>query len=259
MITTSKQLTEEDIAAIGEKWLRATAWETYPEVVLPIFGGRPDIIATKGSLCKVIEVKKSLSYPVIEQLTRWHMDYQEARDNEWADETIKGIPHLMIALVAGFPSIGPLKRKILDDFRIGVVSITHRIEGRAAAISPTTVEYADEKWKVTEWLPPKIQQGSRHTGHKIIEHLNPDMRCASPGASGKIGGYMTPFRRTLNKALGFIAEQKKGRQVHLDHIVQHLNENGGHHYASDYSASSSLEKALEREGFAIQHRRIVAP
>lgn len=245
---------EISLATIAQIYYRLKGWETYPEVAIPIFGGRPDFAATKGKLVLVAEVKRSLSYTVIEQLTRWHLDYEAARRSTYRDANVLGIPNLLVAIVYDRQNISSLKRDILQRNRIGVISLIS--EGRPVSSlrrDPQDIVIFDNtQWRVVEEIEPRIQCGSRNSAHNIIKHLNPDMRCATAGASGRAGGYMTPFKRTMGNMWQYLAHHPLGSEIHIASVVAFLNKAGGHHYTNDAGAKQSLLSALERDG--IQHR-----
>lgn len=253
-------LNEETIGAISQKYFQAKGWETYPEVVIPIFGGRPDLVCAKHNLCLVAEAKMGLTFPVIEQLVRWHLDYEEAKQSTYRNLEPLAIPHLMVACVAGAKSrISGLKLDLLQRYRIGVVSIHDASGSRPYNESSIDIEHQGRKWCVLEEIAPKIQPGSRKTAHKIIAHLRADMRCATPGASGKVGGYMTPFKRTMGKTWQFIASHKVGAELHISSIVRFVNLNGGHHYTNDKGAYGGILSGLERDGIKHEWYRFKVP
>ena len=76
-------MTEVEIAEVGQMFFEQKNWDLFPEVVLKGFNGRPDFIAKRHQLCAAIECKKTLSYPVIEQLTRWRHDRDERIGNKY--------------------------------------------------------------------------------------------------------------------------------------------------------------------------------
>lgn len=255
----AEPLTEEDIACVAQQYLHSKGWATFPEVVIPIFGGRPDFAATKGNLCLVAEVKQSLSYPVIEQLVRWHLDYNEAKQSTYRNADILGIPHLMIAVVYGQQNIRGLKLDILKQYRIGVVSIHSEYSPKPVGSSRADLIHNGRKWSAIEEIAPQIQLGSRSSAHNIVKHLNPDMRCATAGSSGKVGGFMTPFKRTMGRSWQFINNQAEGNEVHINSIVEFLNLSGGHHYTNDKGAQNGILDALERDGITTKYCRFFVP
>ena len=255
-----KVLNEEIIGAIAQKYFQSKSWETYPEVVIPIFGGRPDLVCAKHNLCMVVEAKMGLTFAVIEQLVRWHLDYEEAKQSTYRDIEPLAVPHLMVACIPAVKGrISGLKLDILQRYRIGVVSVHDASGPRPYNESSADIEHDGHKWRVIEEVAPKIQPGSRKTAHKIIAHLRADMRCATPGASGKVGGYMTPFKRTMGKTWQFIASHKECSELHVSSIVRFVNLNGGHHYTNDKGAYGGILSGLERDGIKHEWYRFKVP
>ncbi len=243
-----KKLTEEEIAEVANVFFTQKGWNLFPEVVIPVFGGRPDLMGVKESLCMAIEAKASLTYPVLEQLTRWHRTVNEAKDSSYLDETQYGIPHLLVAVSArGKNSIQGLKADIIAQYRIGYYEISY--EGTSwrdqKDIPFDNHGYGDidgHRWRVHEVVSPKIQPGSRRSADKIMRHLQEDMKIGVAGSTGAKGAYMTPFKRTLNKAVKVL--ENRG-ECHISVMVDLINSRmGGHHYANDASAKAGIAKFL---------------
>ena len=247
--TKTVKHSEETLAKVAMAYYASKGWELFPEAVIPGFAGRPDVVMVKQQLCAVLEVKQSLSYPVIEQLTRWRHTLLAARDCQYRSEDHYGIPHLLISVTGRSRgqrrAHSPLKQEILDTHRIGHLEIEHEgpvYRGFKSEFSDYGRGEVDgQMWLVCEQIAPKIQPGSRRTAHRIIKHLNPDMRVGVAGASGQKGGYMTPFKRTMNKAVEII--ERRG-EVHVATIVEDMNRAGGHHYTSDNIAKQQISKFL---------------
>ena len=251
----SRKVSEEELASVAECYFAAKGWDLYPEVVLDIMGGRADFIGKRNGLCMVAECKRALSYPVLEQLTRWHHEMASAIQSKYADESKKAIPHLMYAVVHRSGAITPLKQEIIDRYRIGVLEISleeHQGWSRnqkEGSFDDLGYGYVNGiRWRVHETFAPKIQHGSRRTAHRIIEKLDPDMKCGVPGSSGKCGDYMTPFKRTIRRATAVL---DRGGDWHISLLVREINESlGGHHYSSDVVARNCISKFLVEQGIA---------
>lgn len=123
------------------------------------------------------------------------------------------------------------------------VRIVHCFENQMS------LELEGHLWDVRELITAKIQPGSRKTAARLAAQLNHDMKRAVSGLSGKVGGnYMTPFRRTLMKAVAVL--EARG-ECHLQHIVEDINQlHGGHHYSNDASAKQGIAKFLREFGIA---------
>jgi hypothetical protein len=256
---TSKDLKEEDLATIASLYLESKGWDVFPEVAIPIFGGRPDMVGVKGSLCAAIETKKSLNYPVIEQLTRWHDEYQETKESTYKNESIKGIPHLLVAVISGKYAPSRLKDNLIKSYKLGVWGVFSTYETRPCTNSEGEVIYKGQTWKVVETIEAKIQPGSRTSAKNIIAHLNNDMKMGKAGTTGVKDAYMTPFKRTMAAVWQYLSLHDPGTSIHLTHIVNYLNKNGGHHYTSDSGAIASISNAFVRENMSVEYRRIKVP
>ena len=254
------RFTEEELAAATEIYFKSKGWELFPEAVIPNFGGRADLIGSKQQLCMAVECKNTFSYTVLEQLTRWRHELIRETNSTYVDEGIKGIPHLLYCVAGGNGNISDLKREIVTSHRIGVILVTK--EAGVTNYSNKEEGIFDDygyaylngnRWRFQETIQPKIQHGSRRTAHNIIKHLNIDMRCGTAGSSGQKGGYMTPFKRTLNKAKAILSD---GEEWHISDIIKEINKTpGGHHYSNDRSARGSISKFLVDFGIAEKANR----
>ncbi|MCG9657623.1 hypothetical protein [Vibrio mediterranei] len=248
---------EAEIADVAKVFLELNNWSLYPEVVIDLFNGRPDYVCVKNeSLCQVVECKKTLSYPVIEQLVRWQIDAEKRK--QWHSQGYEhriAIPHLLTAFVSRTNGrISDLKQLILEQHRIGVFSIAKRPSIRTLNktdepyFSTSSEDYwslvwGDFEYTIRQEVAPKIQCGSRKTAHLIIESLDDDMRCAQAGVKGGETDYMTPFKRTMNRVRKVLSD---GKERHIQHIIEDIRPLGGHHYCSDKVAMSSIAKFLDK-------------
>jgi len=253
----NQAMTEVEVAKIAEMFFAQRGWELFPEVVIKGFNGRPDLVGKKHQLCAVIECKKTLSYPVIEQLTRWRHDHNYRVEKNYTTKSVSAFPHLLIAFTGGNNKpLAALKKEILRQHRIGVYEIKRMPhddrykfdkDEKLGVFYDHGIDIAYCQWEgyrydVREVVPPKIQEGSRRTAHLIMDQLNNDMKVATAGSSGKEGAYMTPFRRTMNAVEKILA---RGGSYHIVDIMNTLHEDfGGHHYSSDSAARSSIPKFI---------------
>lgn len=256
---------EAEIAEVAKHFFELRGWTLYPEVVIDLFNGRPDYMGVKNNtLCQSIECKKTLTYPVIEQLIRWQIDAEKRK--KWTREGYEhkiAIPHLLVAFV-GRKNKGmeDLQRMLLKQHKVGVYTVEKRPNMRTRILKKEphfdvtagdywTLNLGEYSYNIREEIAPRLQPGSRQTAHRIIESLNPDMQCVDTGHSGKVGGYMTPFKRTMNKVSDILSD---GKERHIQHIIDELNENGGHHYCSDKVAASSITKFIDQFKMAKRSR-----
>ncbi|NOI31855.1 hypothetical protein F0238_21470 [Vibrio coralliilyticus] len=259
--------TEAELAEIAEVFFTSQNWKLYPEVVIDLFGGRPDFVGVKNqSLCQAVECKLSLSYPLIEQLARWQIDAESRR--EWKKKHhFKGeiaVPHLLVAFtVWNSKSLTNMKKLLLNQYRIGVYGVSKYPIRRSSFDGGTnvlvahenywTIEHGEYEYEIRMIVAPKLQIGSRQSAHKIINSLKEDMCCTKSGLQGGKADYMTPFKRTMNRVRKVLSD---GQERHIDRIIQDIKPLGGHHYRADNVAKSSICKFIDKFEIAERSRDV---
>lgn len=249
---------ETELAEVAKQFFSLRNWDLYPEVVIDLFDGRPDYVGIKNNVCMAIECKKTLTYPVIEQLARWQIDAERRQALNRESRKPIAIPHLLVAFVGETKSrASELQLHLLNHFRLGVYSV--RKDGVVIRGSHTYIDHnSDDYWvlihgpfryQIRLVSEPKIQPGSRNSAHRIIEALNPDMKIAQAGAKGGETTYMTPFRRTMDRVKQVLSD---GKEHHISEIIRGVCALGGHHCSSDRAAQVSIIKFVEQ--FGIAHR-----
>lgn len=259
------KITEEEVASVTSILFKHWGYDLYYETQLDCFGGRPDIVGVKGkSWCSVIECKASLSYPVLEQVIRWHMERDYLATNEWykknPDPSRKAVPHFLWVATGNSHAgkIHDMKRYLLDKFRIGWIDITVReeipeswdIEDHylGTRIPDNAVErYSSEDYgsvrigrRIYEYrvrCEAKIQDGSRKSAHYIVERLLPEMKEATAGVTADKANYVTPFKLTLRRV---VDNMEKGKWYKPADLLDLVEANGGHHYSKDSTFKSSI-------------------
>ena len=63
---------EKQVAAPLVTWLEHHDWEVHQEVQMQTGGPRADIVARMGRLIWIVEVKRSLSLSLLDQVAQWH-------------------------------------------------------------------------------------------------------------------------------------------------------------------------------------------
>lgn len=225
----SSDMTEAEIAACVTQWLNLFNWNVYPEVVLKGRARRPDIVSVKGPWVQVVETKKALGLPLLEQVTSWQTHRQPDRC---------GIPHLIYAAVkrtGGRRS--DFAVSLLKQYGIGLIEVS-KITGGHFNSKPT----ASSNYRLRIEHEPTLQPGSRRLGHIIREQLREDMKVATAGTTGN-GDYMTDWKRTM---LRVEALMQDGKQRTTSEIVSFLDATGGHHWCSRASALSGVNASLTR-------------
>lgn len=235
----TSDMTEEEIAACVEKWLAAHCWECFPEVVLRNRAKRPDLIATKGPWVHVIECKKALGLPVIEQAMSW----LSSQHNPNA-----GLPHLISVAIRRNPSArrSDFAVELLKRYGIGVIEVEKR-PGKRLSYQGTEEVVHTCCYTVYVPLEAAIIPGSRHLGRTLRAQLNPDTRMATAGTPGNTGQYMTDWKRTMLRVESFM---KQGGSFTTSEIVSHLFDTGGYHWCSKSSAISGINASLTRLQYA---------
>lgn len=260
------KLTEEEVAQVTSILFSYWGYELYYETQLDIFGGRPDIVAVKNKhWCSVVETKATLSYPVLEQVCRWHMEKDYLSSSEWYDKNKNpartAVPHFLWVATANSASVKlhDMKRYLLDKFRIGWIDITykdcasHYCDTQLKRYPDNSVsKYSVEDYgmirigaKIYEYrvmAHAKIQEGSRGTGHMIVEKLIPEMKEANAGVTADKANFVTPFKLTLRNT---VAAMEEGVGYTSKELLSLLRTSGkDHHYSRDSGYTSSIGKWL---------------
>lgn len=237
----NKTLSEQEIAIVLQRYLESTGHETYPEVKLKYFSGRPDLIATRGIVCSVYECKTNLTFGLVAQAAAW----PRSKDRRY------GVPHLVWIVIGSRPETSRtsfaeegLLWDLVRTHRLGVIEVRKKprvIHGNGEWQTKVEVSYTLHLKRYAQ-----IQPGSRKTAHLLAESLNPDTRVAVPGSRGGKTVFMTDFKRTTIKMARLMGDEQPRT---LKEIVLGLANYGGHHYESDNSALSALRPYLADLGY----------
>ena len=194
----STKETEADLAAFVIQYLEDREYDVYQEV--PCDSGVADIVAVQDETVWIIECKKALGLPVLEQAWRRRTSAhrvsvatrrRKRAERSWFAESVmreKGIGYLEIS------SSGTVKER----------------------------------------FPPKQKEKGKHAKYatETFESLRPEHKTyARAGEAG--AGHWSPFKETCRNILDLV-EQKPGITLKL------LLDGCKHHYASRKSAHSSL-------------------
>lgn len=158
---------EADIARAVVTELQRQGYETYEEVSTGYASKRADIVATRGTIIAVVEVKAALSMRLLDQLTTW-----------------LGGAHYIIGAV-GRGHVGVAIERYLRHEGIGLWHV------RAGEIFEQTA-------------PRLHRQASVSSLRKM---LLPEHQSAEYAKAGTQGGYFTPFRGTCKALLAVVNEQ----------------------------------------------------
>lgn len=160
-------MSETDIARPVVAWLADLGWDVYQEVQCVRGGPRADIVATRGAVVRVVEVKATLGMAVIAQAWNW-------RHSGWAHQVCVAVPTRRRDASAA------LGAEICRERGIGLLIVgtsVEEIEG------PATVRRA-----------PRAQELRGALAH---EHKT----CAEAGSQG---GYWTPYQGTCRNLLDYV-------------------------------------------------------
>nr|WP_283027252.1 hypothetical protein [Providencia rettgeri] len=228
-------MTEAEIAACVEAWMKWLHWEVYPEVHLKHHGKRPDFVATKGPLVQVIECKKAIGLPVLEQAMAWFYPYRSDK---------VGLPHLIYVACKKSSGRRDFPLLLMRQWGIGLLEV-EKSPSRKLHYDGITEKVSEAHYSLRVQLEPRMVPGSRHQGKILRAQLHDDMRIAVAGTTGT-GQFMTDWKRTMIRIETLMED---GKQRHVAEIVDWLNVNGGYHWASRSSAVSGINTSLMRQGY----------
>lgn len=230
----STDMTEAEIAACVDLWLKTFGWETYPEVALKHRSKRSDLIANKSQWVHVIECKKSFGLPVIEQAFDWLSDHHNPK---------AGLPHMISIAVKYSNSIrrSEFGLGLIKKAGIGLIEVQKRAGVKLGPVGQE--EMRDPSYSLYVLCEARIIPGSRRLGRVLREQLNVDTRIAVAGTRGDTGRYMTEWKRTMLRVENFM---RLGNPHTTSEIFSHLNQDGGHHWCNRSSAISGINTSLER-------------
>lgn len=203
---------EEDIAGIVVRYLEQQGWDVYQEVSPRHGGGRADIVALRGPLVRVVEVKTSFTAALVEQAWNWIW---------WAHYVHVAVPsHKVTRHVPGRAVL----RRFCRDNGIGIFDV--REQG-----------WREIKIGVRELEPARIMRTAK--ADMFRDTIRPEHKYY--GKAGNADNrYWTPWRDTCERWRRYI---EKNPGCSLKELVEKV----GHHYSSDSSAKSNMARYL-RDG-----------
>lgn len=259
------KITEEEVAKVTSILFEHWGYDLYYECQLSCFGGRPDIIATRGSnWCSVIEAKAKLDYKVLEQVCRWHIERDFCQNSQWFDEEKQpervAVPNFLWVATGNSHSgkISDMKKYLLDKFKIGWIDIEVQCEypekyledsylvrdkpdGKVSKYSDDTFGSIRIGTKVYDYrvvCEAGIQEGSRRTSHRIVSQLLPEMKDSVAGVTADKANFITPFKLTLQRTVDIMEPDVWYKPQEL---LELLRESGyDHHYSKDATYKSSI-------------------
>lgn len=218
----TKDKTEQELAEKLVAWLEGRGWEVWQEV--PTLGGFADIVAVQKGIVWMIEVKKSLTLSLLEQI--------KARN---------GAHRFSIAVKA--PQRDHKIATILlirDYFQAGLIYISN------------TFDYYGEgdDYSCREVVNAPLHRHYHRFAKRTLEKLNemPKDYCK---AGSQHGARFTAYKASIEKVRVLLSD---GKPRTAREIISHL---GNLHYSGRASALSALGNALE--GFERDWCEIINP
>ena len=218
-------MTEVELAKFLTTWLTETGWTVYQEV------DGIDVVATRGSLCWAIEVKRSFSWKLLDQCLRLR--------GRWR-------AHLVSA-AAPLPKDSGARTAIERSFRslgVGVLSV-----------QPKNMHVADHIWNenprqmpVVECVRPRLQ---RRLSDDIRRYLTEEHKTYR-AAGSPYGGGWSPFKATCRALLKYATANDGALLIDACRAIEH-------HYGSDRRASATLRVQVDRglvPGVRVGKRRV---
>lgn len=197
--------------------LQEMGYETYEEVHLGP-GPRPDIVGLRGSIIAIVEVKRSMSLTLLNQMMYW-----------------RGQVHYVYGAV-GAGRLGRAADCLCRQEGLGLWQIENTFWN-------PDVEPDIKRASITCALDARFyrHKTSLWTLDRIRDSCNDHNRTGSAwaNAGSKAGGYWTPFAQT-RRELGRLVKNDPGRKME-----EYLNDMD-HHYASSKSGKASLFDLIHR-------------
>lgn len=211
-----KPIPETVLAEAVIRWLKADGWDVYQEIETEQGGPRADIVAVKDEVVWVIEVKRSLTFDLLGQASRW-----------------KFYAHRVSVAVPG------RKRFQREDGarRYGMMIAERTI--RAEGIGLIRLEYSyPNPMEVAAWggIKPKDREDAPDSP-VLLQTLTPAHKdfAAAGNATGK---RLTKFGMTAIRVLEAV-------KAAPGHTVKDVVAVIDHHYASDRGAAHGIRSGIK--------------
>lgn len=270
------KITEEEVAKVTSILFKHWGYDLYYECQLSCFGGRPDIIATRGSgWCSVIECKQKLDYKVLEQVCRWWIEKDFCEKSEWVKEEDRpdrfAVPNFLWVATSNSHSgkISDMKNYLLNKFKIGWIDIEVNFElpdgwdekdyykfntipdgtlDKYSSDDYGSIRIGNRLYDYRIVCDAGIQEGSRRTSHHIVSQLLPEMKDSVAGVTADKANYVTPFKLTLQRTVEIMQPNVWYKPAEL---LELLRASGyDHHYSKDATYKSSIGGWLVKFGHA---------
>jgi hypothetical protein len=195
-------------------WLERDGWDVYQEVQRSYGGAVADIVAKKGDLVAVVELKKSLTFDLLAQAHDW---------------VRRGLAHHVFAAVPNARASDGrrMAERVFEDHGIGVLEVLET--SYAEQLRQGTIADRVKTAVISKLLDAPHAADMR-------DKLRPEHKTHAAAGSAR-GGHYTEFKGTCERLRAFV-EQNKGTTLNLAiaNIV--------HHYSSTKSARAHLSQLI---------------
>lgn len=198
--------TEADMFEPLRQFFLEHRYTVYSEVVLP-GGGRADIVAVDGKYPVCIEMKKSLTLDLIEQVI----------------ERKAYFPYVLIAIPDRRTPIHKFIRRIFKEHGIGILYVNPKTE---------SVRLVERSFYRRPYKKLK--------GRQLLEYLKPEQIDGLPGGT-RGGGYVTDYSTTIAGVRRFLRSHR-GKWVSFDLVLDRCTT----HYASPRSGLRQALMTFEK-------------
>lgn len=212
--------TEADIAAPVIAWLREEGWGVHQEVRVHGGGNVADIVAVNAGLIWAIEVKRSLSFAVMEQAWEW---------SDYAHRVSVAVPRKEQRHY-GRNKGSRLQEWVMRKLGVGLLIVTNPVWSKAPRV--------EEAVPCTKMRIKRLRAKDRgvfiQDMRRALANHEPDFAAAGT-PSGKV---WSPFQGTVRAAVSYV---KHRPGCTLKELVEGID----HHYASDSGARQCLSRYVQ--------------
>jgi Holliday junction resolvase len=194
-------LKESDLFEPVKKWLEDNGYQVFSEVSPRYCSSRADVVGINDETITVVELKLSLSLDLLEQAVYW------AR-HKYANYVYIAVPwnKKESPLIKNW-----LVEYICKQFKIGVLFVRKQ-DGRFRFVENNSGFYIDEKPYIKARY---IRLGKQNVFRDTIEqykqeYINSELKGGHNG-----GGYITPYRVTIERVKEFLKNVREGRTFSL--------------------------------------------
>lgn len=215
---------EAALAAKVMQWLIDAGWDCYPEAKMVYAKGRADIAAVRGPCLWVVECKKAFTLSLLDQAIEW-----------------VGQANMVSIAVPRMKRAGGLKKS--EAGKRYYEWPQHQSHAARLFCQQNGIGIIQVDYDVTAITQPRFFRDRKHHGtgfdfpRRNRLSLHEDMKKYAPGTTAA-EGYSTPWRRTMDEAVEFVA---KHPGCSIKELVAGIN----HHYASHAGARGNLLHWLE--------------